>query len=345
MSKLSVLIFSKEDTKRTLDLIKEVHDVADEIVLIVSDPDGISGWQKRKKVLKLNNLRVFYIIPFGYPDPGRVYGVKKCRYDWILHLDTDERISNALKVDIKDIIKGTSSSGFAIKRLEGKKNKSLNKKFTWKIRLFRKNRVTFTGTIHNLPKINGKVSKLNSKDYFITHEKEHPNNKQECRYFLIEAHTRRLSRNDVMALARNRGLPTFPLSIYFKAKNVIMSNELSQFEYNRFLLAYSIAIYLSKFLKSQYIGWAGGFRYTYDYNKRKIKYFFNFSEEDRKLQFNISQDIVKAHGVIKYLSLNKNYVVMLLNKKFGSSDISGLGLFIYLLKRRHSHGPEYFKTL
>ena len=74
--RLSVLIFSRNDIDNALDLINDVYDFADDIVLVDSSSAKLHEELIRKKAKRsLSKLRVFYVVPLGYPDPLRMYAI------------------------------------------------------------------------------------------------------------------------------------------------------------------------------------------------------------------------------------------------------------------------------
>ncbi len=171
MDKLSVLIFSKDYVNNTLNLVKDVHGIADEIILMDASGARETAELKRgKDSMKLSKLRIFHAPPIGYPDPLRMYGLKKCTGKWILYIDTDERISDDMKKDIGAIIANREFNAYAIKRYEEVKNPdSLPFFATWQIRLFRKDSVTFTGLPHEQASIRGNLGRLDGNKYFMMH--------------------------------------------------------------------------------------------------------------------------------------------------------------------------------
>ena len=167
--RLSVLIFSRNDVGDALSLIRDVYSTADDIVLVDSS-DEI----RHKKLIayknshRLDKLRIYYVIATGYPDPIRMYALKKCRYEWVLLIDTDERLSSYAKEHIKELIASTDASAFAMKRYENYTVKSRGSFFTWQLRLFRKSDVKFRGILHEQPSVNGLVEKP-AEEFYIGH--------------------------------------------------------------------------------------------------------------------------------------------------------------------------------
>ena len=167
MQGLSFLIFSKDDAEKAMELIDDVYSIADEIVLVDS-----SGEKQRDMILnrikwhRLSKLRVFYAVALGYPDPLRMYALSKCRNDWILLIDTDERLSDGLKRDIRSIMRDAGCSAFDVKRYEGKGA------YTWQTRLFKRKKVEFRGMVHEHAIVDGKRRRLTDADYYMEHRTE-----------------------------------------------------------------------------------------------------------------------------------------------------------------------------
>lgn len=167
-----MLIFSKNDIPNAIALIKDLYGIADEAVLIdSSNRESRDLVAKERKRLGLRKLRVFETVALGYPDPLRMYGLKKCSNNWVLLLDTDEKLSPALKAGIKNLIDDSGQDAFAIKRHEGvgKKNDKL---FTWQVRLFRKANIRYKGLRDEQAIVSGRLKSLKGKEYYIEHHGE-----------------------------------------------------------------------------------------------------------------------------------------------------------------------------
>jgi len=99
MSKLSVVLSTYNEEKNIGDCLKSVKDIADEIVIV----DGGSTDKTREiakefgaRVIKTTNPKIFHI--------NKQKVLIAARYEWILQLDADERLSDALAKEIKKII-------------------------------------------------------------------------------------------------------------------------------------------------------------------------------------------------------------------------------------------------
>lgn len=206
MHKLSFLIFSKGYVNNTMSLIRDMYDIADEIVLI----DQSSGKERNiierfKKREKLAKLRISYAVALGYPDPLRMYALKKCRYDWVLFLDTDERLSSGLKAHLKEVI-GGKPDAYAIRRYEEVGDpKRLPLLSTWQTRLFRKDSVEFTGMPHEQAIVKGRFERIADADYYMMHMSNLMSRKTQFDYMELsdrfERLTYRMYREKMLAYA------------------------------------------------------------------------------------------------------------------------------------------------
>src|SRR5579872_6812702 len=119
MNKLSLLIFSRNDVEAAVNLASSMYNIADEIVMIdSSDAKNRKFLHDQATRLQMTKLKIHYAIALGYPDPLRMWALKKCKGDWVLLLDTDENPSKKLRDDIKSIISNSGADALNIKRYE-----------------------------------------------------------------------------------------------------------------------------------------------------------------------------------------------------------------------------------
>ena len=167
MQALSLLIFSRNDTKNALDLTASLVKVVDQIVIIDSS-DEKEHKELAEKAKRYRKIEVYYALPLGYVEPLRQYGISKCKNEWVIYLDTDERPNYELAKNIRNIISNSKCDVFAIKRYEEATASSHTRFFTWQFRLFKKKEVLFKGIIHEQPVVHGRLCTLGD-EYFIAH--------------------------------------------------------------------------------------------------------------------------------------------------------------------------------
>lgn len=171
MPKISLLIFSINEVSEVISLAREMYRFVDEIVVIdSSDRKNMIRLNIKRRKAKLDKMRIFHAPALGYAEPYREYGISKCKNDWILLLDTDEKLSITLKNNLNKLVEYADFSILKIKRYEHvSPNGTVSSYYTWQARLFRKGSVEFLGLTHETPKMVGRVERLNSESEYISH--------------------------------------------------------------------------------------------------------------------------------------------------------------------------------
>lgn len=174
MQKISLLIFSINEVNEVISLVKEMYRIVDDIVVVdSSDKRNLDRLEIEKRKNKLDRMSIFHTVALGYAEPFREYGISKCKNDWILLLDTDERLSVHLRMNLKKIVENAEFEVLNIKRFEHSTPSSTKTKFyTWQVRLFKKGSVQFLGLTHETPTMTGRVENLESDTEYINHMDE-----------------------------------------------------------------------------------------------------------------------------------------------------------------------------
>lgn len=97
--KISFITFTRNSEKLIEGLLRNIHDIVDEIVVI----DGFS-YDNTIEIAKSYSARICSVKPVGFVEPYRNFALKVASYDWILYLDVDERICRRLKENLREII-------------------------------------------------------------------------------------------------------------------------------------------------------------------------------------------------------------------------------------------------
>jgi len=107
----------------------------------------------------------------------RNYGLSKTKGDWVLFIDTDERVSNELKNEISHLISNRDRikklNGYFIKRVDFMWGRELKYGETGNIkllRLARKNSGRWQGKVHEQWKVTGKHGQLKNSLYHYPHK-------------------------------------------------------------------------------------------------------------------------------------------------------------------------------
>jgi len=156
MEKLSIIILTKNN-ENTISYALESSKFADEIIVIDS---GSSD--KTLDIVKSFDVRLIEQEWLGYSKQKQL-GVDLAKNDWVLVLDSDEEITNALKIEIENTLVNPKKDGYYVPRKNIYFGKMLNYGLypDRHIRLFNKTKGSFNGRdVHESVKINGKVGYL-----------------------------------------------------------------------------------------------------------------------------------------------------------------------------------------
>jgi glycosyltransferase involved in cell wall biosynthesis len=164
MKKISVIIHSLNEEKNIGDCISSAKLLTDKIILI-----DMESSDKTVEIAKSLDVPVFnFQIKSNYVEPSREFGIKKSKTDWILILDADERITEELAKEIKQLLTINSSflTHYRIPRQNIFGVKWLKHGGWWpdyQIRLINKKYfVDWPKRIHSTPQIKGDLGYLKS---------------------------------------------------------------------------------------------------------------------------------------------------------------------------------------
>nr|MBI5455871.1 glycosyltransferase family 2 protein [Candidatus Levybacteria bacterium] len=163
MKKITAVIIAKNGQDLIKDALESVV-FCDEIIVIDN------GSTDKTKEVSQNYAKVYDYKSNSFSEL-RDFGLSKVETDYILYLDTDERISDELKENIIKILSEDSEySGFKILR----KNYYLGKNewpYIEKLeRLFKTEKLKkWVGDLHESPVIEGKISELKGYIFHFTH--------------------------------------------------------------------------------------------------------------------------------------------------------------------------------
>lgn len=167
-SKISVIILTKNEEPVIADCLKSVK-WADEIIVV----DHESEDKTLEVVKKLGIKNIIHAPKESNFSDRRNLGVKSASGEWLLYVDSDERVTPELKNEIIAVCNQLSAvSGFAAYAIP-RKNIRLTKVLyhggwwpDYVLRLMRKDKlIKWEGELHEQPKIDGEVGKL--KEAFI----------------------------------------------------------------------------------------------------------------------------------------------------------------------------------
>lgn len=169
MSKISVVINTRNEEKNLPRLLSSVKDLADEIVVV-----DMFSTDNTVAIAKKAGARVYTHRTTGYVEPARNFAIGKATGDWVLVLDADEEVPPTLVKSLRKIVNSKNTVGFY--RLPRKNiifGKWIKHSRWWpdyNIRFFKKGNVAWSEIIHSVPETHGRGTDLLSvEDNAIVH--------------------------------------------------------------------------------------------------------------------------------------------------------------------------------
>lgn len=164
---LSVIVITKNEEDKITACLESVRRLADEI--IIAD----NGSQDNTlKIAKEYTDKIFIIESLDFTNL-RNKALEKTRGDWVLYIDSDERVLEPLKEEILQLITKDSCSAYAVSRrniIFGQEEKYGPFWPDWVIRLFKKaDFETWVGVIHEYGKFKGKLGYTKNSLLHLTH--------------------------------------------------------------------------------------------------------------------------------------------------------------------------------
>ena len=338
---LSVLIFSKDDVKEAISLIKTIHTYVDQVVLIdQSKPSGKKFLIKSKSKFRLNKLNIFNSIALGYVGPIYAFGEGKCNGNWILILDTDEKPNVKLMKGLKRYLSTTEANGLRVRFINNVKGSKIKYK-EFKLKIYRKGYLKYDGRIHHNPEISGKIENM-PVGYKINHAFNYEQNPEKLtRYFAIESYTERITYSDIINLSNKIRLGKRLVKFYIWITGARSEHEIRKIEYKLFNYPYLFIVYLKS---HEYFDFKS-LLFTIRYINLRSDYFFSVDDSVRSFQTKIKKDMIRNGGVIRYLGFDKEKTLNRITKKFSNSNIKSYDLFAYLMEKRYEIGKDYYKII
>jgi len=167
MSISAVLVVKNEE--KNLERALKSLDFVDEIIVF-----DMQSTDQTTKIAKKFTDQVFSTPKdFGYADPARNLALSKAKGEWLLALDADEEIPEALAKKVKELIKKDENDVYFIPRKNLIFGKAIKHSGWWpdyQARLFKKGMVEWQVGVHRQPDIKGKAQYLPAKkDWAIIH--------------------------------------------------------------------------------------------------------------------------------------------------------------------------------
>lgn len=162
MTKISLVINTKNEEKFIEECILSAKDIVDEI--IVAD---MHSTDKTVEIAGNLGARIYYVEDVGFVEPARNFAISQATNQWILLLDADERITPRLAHLLTTIAQENKYEAVRMPRKNIQLNKWIKHAGWWpdyQLRFFQKDKVKFGTEIHSSP--------VFSKNYFSVPEEE-----------------------------------------------------------------------------------------------------------------------------------------------------------------------------
>ncbi len=170
---ITVIINSFNNEDHIADCIASARLLAEQVIVV-----DMESHDQTTEIAHRLGAEVHAFPPSRYVEPARMFGANLASTDWVFFLDTDERITTSLAVEVKDALAKTTSkppTHFRIPR------KNMFAETTWlkhggwwpdhQVRLIKKDALrSWPARIHSTPEISGTCASLSSPliHYFHT---------------------------------------------------------------------------------------------------------------------------------------------------------------------------------
>ncbi len=322
-STLGLLMFNLDENAAILRRVRALHSVVDEIVVVDSSDPSTSA--ELSSALVPFHARVVRVIPLGYVDPLRGFGLRQVRSDHVLLLDADEEPSPALMSALRRL---SGHDAYVVPRYEvGLRS------YTYHMRLFRPDAVAYRGRSYDFPQVRGRVGRL-VPPYVLVHPldpRTYLRDKDRARrYFTVEILERPFTRAyacERLVLRGGHAEVRLPLPrSFFSSPGSPLSPAAVHF---------IITLELARDLMQGKGPRAAAFNRRYALGK--WHFFQGLPEPERRRTAVIAEEIRRSGGLPGYLGLTEPGYLERLTASF-RWDRSGLDVYRELIEYRHEHG-------
>ncbi len=151
--KISVVI-NTYNAERFLEKVLETVKAFDEIIVC-----DMHSTDRTIEIAQHYNCRIVYHEMVGYVEPARAFAINEASHDWVLVVDADECVPEALKNYLYDRIKSEKCpAGIRIPLKNYFMGRFLHSAYPDHIlRFFKKDLTIWPPTIHSVPQVNGEL--------------------------------------------------------------------------------------------------------------------------------------------------------------------------------------------
>lgn len=171
---ISAVVLTKNEENNIVECLKLLK-WCDQIIVIDDNSED-----RTVEIAKKLGAKVFIHLLDGDFSQQRNFGLFKSKNDWVLFIDADERVTEALASEISNLIHSTSSGqisnqydGFYIRRRDFMWGRELKYGETGNIKLLRlakKNKGKWEGKVHEEWKVKGRIGELKNPILHYPHQ-------------------------------------------------------------------------------------------------------------------------------------------------------------------------------
>lgn len=325
-----LLLVTRNEAGKAVELLRDLRGVVDEVVLV----DSSDSWRPElfgEALDWFGHTHVFRLPPLGLAELYRPIALSKACSEWVLLLDSDERINGALKRNLRGILGEGSADAYMIQRqpVDGSRSDGLTVKLRapwYKKRLFRRSKTRFFGLVHEQPTVEGRVQPLPA-EYSITHYVDREAYWSKVRrYIKLEVFLDRWSYD---RFGGGSTLRRWAMSVYLGSRGLAPTDEVSP----------------SDLLLIKRLGAKGVAKLTYkpsEYLKRKLKLLSSLDPDLRRLSYAVWMDIRSFRGAVPYLGLESESTWSRLWGSYNRMQLKPDDFFIYkLVERFYDRLPDH----
>jgi len=316
-------MFNLDQNEGILRNIRTLRQAVDEIVVV--DSSSVEQHEILVRLTREYSVRVYHVLPLGFPEPLRPFGLSKVKSDYVFMLDADEEASETLMSNLRHL---RDCDAYVVPRFEEHLSS-----YTYQLRLFRREAIRNQRRSFDFPVVLGRVGWL-EKTHRINHHADYESyladQSRARRYFTIEIverpFTRRYLEEGLTVRMRKRSIscsfvnmshqdPDRPLS-------PVMVRWIIEFEFLRDLL-------LGKGRKAASFGRR--------YSLAKWEFFCTLPDLERRHFLAIARDVQLSGGVFEYLGLTDPAYLEKLTASF-DWNLRGIDVYRRLLDYRYRVG-------
>lgn len=159
---ISIVIVTFNEAEKLKDCLKSIQGFCDEIVIV-----DLGSKDNTKIIAKKYGAKLFYHKQVSFVELVRNYAISLASGEWVLILDPDERITDQLKSQLKQVIQDNEYAAVNIPRKNIFFGKWISHTNFWpdrQIRFFKKGSINWPTRIHAYPVVFGKILNLANKE-------------------------------------------------------------------------------------------------------------------------------------------------------------------------------------